>query len=200
MHIADLEKELALATEHVEKTLASRESITKRTAAFDRLAKAQRALAAAKGDEYAAPFDIGFVPEAAVSEPTFFETERVSLLAFSAVRQMPDWRREDADYGLVEIVHCFTSAFGTWDEELRRHPLSSKGLCGYGVYEIVNSGWKKVLCERGGLYFPGTPGPTQRHFVFTFHDSTFQCIASDLRGVTIPRPFENVLSEVKKRW
>jgi len=201
MDIKDLEKELALANERVKKGQAARESNAKRLDAFDRLAKAQRALAAAKGDEYAVPFDIGFVPEAAVSEPAFFQTERASLLTFSAMRQMPEWRREDAGYGLVEIIYCFASTFGApGDEDLERDPLYSKGLGAYGVYEIVNSSWKRALCEHGGLYFPGTPSPTQRHFVFTFHDSTFQCIASNLRGITIARPFENVLAEVKKRW
>ena len=193
MNIEKLEEELVKASKQLREVQAERGSTARQLDAFDRLAKAQRALAKAKGEEYAAPYDIGFVPEAAVSEPAFFQTERASLLTFSAVREKANWRREDAGYGLVEIVHCCTSSFGgPGDEDIEKDPA-------YGVFEIVNSRWKRLLSEHGGLYFPGTPGPGQRHFVFTFHDSTFQCIASDLRCMTLEPPFENVLAEVRKR-
>jgi len=200
MDIEKLQEELARASDDLRKVQAERGSTARQLDAFDRLANAQRALAKAKGEEYAAPYDIGFVPEAAVSEPRFFQTERASLLTFSAVREKANWRREDAGYGLVEIVHCCTSSFGgPGDEDIEKDPLYAKGLHAYGVFEIVNSRWKRLLSEHGGLYFPGTPGPGQRHFVFTFHDSTFQCIASDLRCMTLEPPFENVLAEVRKR-
>src|SRR5262245_3792088 len=197
MNIEKLEEELVKASKQLREVQAERGSTARQLDAFDRLAKAQRALAKAKGEEYAAPYDIGFVPEAAVSEPAFFQTEHASLLTFSAVREKANWRREDAGYGLVEIVHCFTSCFG--GPGIEKDPLYTKGLHAYGVFEIVSSRWKRGLSENGGLYFPGTPGPAQRHFVFTFHDSTFQCIASDLRCMTVELPFENVLVAVRKR-
>jgi len=199
MDIEKLEEELAKASEQLREEQAGRGSNAKHMDAFDRLAKAQRELAKAKGEEYAAPYDIGFVPEAAVSEPAFFQSERASVLTFNAVRETANWRRDDAGYGLVEIVHCFTSCFGgPGDEDIEKDPLYAKGLDAYGVFEIVNSRWKRGLLKDGDVYFPGTPGPAQRHFVFTFHDSTFQCIASDLRSRTVEPP-ENLLVEVRKR-
>lgn len=200
MTIEELEKQLAEATEYVKQVLARRWTMKELGAAFEREAEAQRVLAAVKGDEYARPFDIGFVPEAAVSEPAFFQTERSSILTFSAMQEQPDGTREDAGYGLVEIVHCRVSAFGEPnDESLKRHPLYSKGLRAYGVYEIANSAWIKaeIAHERSSL--PDVPDTKQSHFIFTFHDSTFQCIASELRAMLIPRPFENVMVEVKKK-
>jgi len=199
MRIEDLQEEVTSAEEALRKAHEARAPAEKRLAAFARLAEAQRALAAARGEEYAASLNLGFVPEAAVSEPVFFETERASLLSFSAVREAPASLRGDAGYGLVEIVGCVATSFSSWDEEWQRDPLHSKGLSGYGAFEIVNSGWIRALREHGISGSLGA-GPMHRHFLFRFHDSTFQCIASDLRGTTIPRPFENVLAEVRKRW
>jgi hypothetical protein len=81
MTIPQLEEQLAGAKKHMEVTLeASRhtDNLQELLTAFEAVASAQRALAAAKGVEYAIPHEIGFVPEAAVSEPVLLRSHSSS--------------------------------------------------------------------------------------------------------------------------
>ncbi|BCG02974.1 hypothetical protein PPGU19_075420 (plasmid) [Paraburkholderia sp. PGU19] len=58
------------------------------------------------------------------------------------------------------------------DEELSQHVLHAKGLCPYGAYEVVNS---TLVAE----WWPNiAPAIALRHFIFTFEDSSFECVAT----------------------
>src|SRR5690349_2715598 len=61
------------------------------------------------------------------------------------------------------------------DEELSQHVLYAKGLRCYGAYEVVNS-------SLVGEWWPNAPRVIAlRHFIFTFEDSSFECVANDCR-------------------
>jgi hypothetical protein len=200
MSIPELEKQLAQAQGKVKQLQGSRAELAEWHAAYESLASAQRALAAAKGEEYAAPHDIGFEPEAAVSEPVLLQTDDAAILTFSAVRVSPDRTREDAGYGIVEIDQCSQTKFGyPNDEALPGHPLYERGLCAYGVYEVRNSSWVRLMTKQNRVAFPNTPDSTQRHFIFTFHDNTFECVARGLRASLSARPYAEIFEEVRKR-
>lgn len=85
---------------------------------------------------------------------------------------------------LVEFIRHSVSVFGPPnDEAFAGHPLAKKGLHPYGVFEIRNSSWIRKL-ERMNAVHPRHSAELYsmlRHFVFTFHDSTFECIAHDFR-------------------
>ncbi len=54
----------------------------------------------------------------------------------------------------------------------------SKGLGFYGSYEVINSEWIEELRRNNKTTYPDRETFLGfRHFVFTFHDSTFECIA-----------------------
>jgi len=65
------------------------------------------------------------------------------------------------------------------DEGLHGHPLAERGLEPYGVFVVSPSSWLRALVRMNAVH------PRHRdehfdglcHFVFTFHDSTFECIA-----------------------
>jgi hypothetical protein len=59
------------------------------------------------------------------------------------------------------------------DAELDIHPLASQGLNGFSVHEVIHSSLAAELSSVGAC------GPAQRHFVITFNESTFECVASD---------------------
>ena len=66
------------------------------------------------------------------------------------------------------------------DEAFAGHRLASRGLHPYGAFEIFNSQWIRQL-ERMNSVHPYHDVQRfmegKRHFILTFHDSTFGCIA-----------------------
>ncbi len=198
-----LEKQLAEAKSHLRQVLEAgvkTDKLKESLAAYEAVASAQRALAAAKGEEYAVPLYIGFLPEAAVSEPVLLQNDYAAILTFSAMRPLPNGKREDAGYGIVEFDSCSLTKFGyPNDEALSGHPLYARGLAGYGVYEAHNSSWIKLVTQQNRAVFPNTPDSTQRHFIFTFHDSTFECVARGLYASLSAKPYAEIFEEVKNR-
>jgi hypothetical protein len=86
------------------------------------------------------------------------------------------------------------------DEAIRGHPLFARGLASYGVYEVGHSTWirrlERMNAARGSHdphVFAGL-----RHFVFTFHDSTFECIASAFTVVSHRSTLDAVVSEMQR--
>jgi hypothetical protein len=67
------------------------------------------------------------------------------------------------------------------DEAFAGHPLASRGLRPYGVFEVKNSSWIRQL-ERMNSVHPMHARIAERysryrHFIFAFHDTTFECVA-----------------------
>jgi hypothetical protein len=66
------------------------------------------------------------------------------------------------------------------DEAFAGHRLASKGLRPYCAFEVLDSQWIQQLEKMNSIhpmhdrkrYIEG-----KRHFILTFHDSTFECIA-----------------------
>ena len=199
MSIASFEKQLAEARANLERLRASRASLAETLSAFEAISQAQRKLAAARGEEHAIPYDIGFVPEAAASEPVLLQTDYTAFLTFSAMRIRPNQQREKAGYGVVRIDLCSLTKFGyPNDEALEGHPLYERGLSAYGVFEVKNSLWIKAITAQNRVAFPNTPDSKQRHFIFTFHDSTFECIARGIDTSVSEKTYQEVFEEIRR--
>jgi hypothetical protein len=202
MDINELIQHLELAREQLQDQLRSFGSHNMREVhkASQKVEEAERALAAARGEEYAQPYDIGFVPEAAVTLPIVLQTDYYTFLAFSAMYEKPDGMREEAGYGIVQFDGCSLTKFGyPNDEALMGHPLMSRGLGAYGVYEVRNSTWIKQVTEFNRITFPNTPPSTKKHFMFSFHDSTFECIARGLHAWVSTELYTKVVAELAQR-
>lgn len=65
------------------------------------------------------------------------------------------------------------------DIDLEIHPLAAQGLFGYSAHEVVTS---SLAAEIAAV---DLAGPALRHFVITFQDSTFECVASDYTVVGV---------------
>lgn len=124
---------------------------------------------------------VGFEPEADVPYPVLFKSERTTILLFRAVI-MKDGRRDTVGVGILEFEMCLLAKFGyPNDEAIPGHPLAKKGLGYYNIFEVENSSWIKDITRMNRIPFPNTKDDTvSSHFVVTFHDSTFECIAKDL--------------------
>ncbi len=86
------------------------------------------------------------------------------------------------------------------DEALSGHPLASKGLRSYSAFLVESSPWIKVLEKMNQVHPSHTARlfSDLRHFVFTFHDSVFECIAAGFK-VTIESGSLNTVFVVKQK-
>lgn len=150
-----------------------------------------------KPHDQVVPYDIGFQPECGDSGPILLQSDYDAFLTFNAVKMMSDGSRGTTGTGIIEIVGCSITKFGyPNDEALPGHPLYSRGLSYYGVFEVLGSSWIEQKTVQNRVRFPKTPDSTKRHFIFSFHDSTFECIADSLRASLSIESFEKIRANI----
>lgn len=80
------------------------------------------------------------------------------------------------------------------DGGIQGHPLYDMGLRAYGIYVVEHSGWiqnLKVMQINSGLYNAQDWEPL-KHYIFTFHSTTFECIAEGYRALMVRGPLRAV--------
>jgi len=115
--------------------------------------------------------------------PQIYAHEHGLLLAYLVQSKPPFWGPEAEAYAVVRFVRPQTHLFGSpSDETLNGHPLYAKGLGPYSRYRVLNSSWIKSLEQMNSLHPFHKPESYNQlsHYIFTFHDSTFECIARSL--------------------
>lgn len=162
-------------------------------AAKQHAADLRRQLAQLTGDEHAVWLDLGVYPEAAVSGGILVQTETKCYLLFNASGPAIDNRIPQA---IVEFDCPLKTQFGLPnDESLKGHHLSNFGLEAYDAFEVINSRWSAEELRKNQVAFPDYKFRT-RHFIFTFHDSSFECLANDLNVTVDTRPFEQIWQDL----
>jgi hypothetical protein len=160
-------------------------------AARTELLAAERALAAARGEEYAILLE-GLPPsDMGAPLPHLLADGRRVLLAYYVAEPDPIWdgtyitmidpaENGEALLAIVEFTGYLAVRMGLPnDEALEGHPLYTRGLEAYAMHLVVNSSWITEL-ERVNSVHPHHEGGWHawaRHYLFTFHDETFECIA-----------------------
>jgi hypothetical protein len=153
------------------------------------------------------------VPQSSVGapEPLVMSDERLTFLAY-IVEGEPELDGRvltDADLAifkervaLVEFHQCRSYMFGSPnDEAIHGHPLYALGLKPYSAFEVEKSSWIRQL-ERMNSVHPRHNSDrfkSLRHYVFTFHDSTFECIAEGHRISEHEKPIGELVLEMKRR-
>jgi hypothetical protein len=96
------------------------------------------------------------------------------------------YRTENGQIARIHFPLCDYFQFGAPnDEALHGHPLMKNGLEHYTVHEVLNSSLIHTLEVRNSVhpmhnrvrFLEG-----KRHLVFTFHDSTLECVIEDVEG------------------
>lgn len=89
---------------------------------------------------------------------------------------------------LVKFSSCYSHMFGPPnDEAFSGHPLSSLGLKPYGSFEVIDSSWLIALEQMNQVHPYHDPKSfynSKRHFILSFHDSTFECVAKSFTVTT----------------
>jgi len=174
---------------------------------------AEREVARIAGDEYAEELDFELPWDTGAPLPHVIANGRRTLLLFYLPNRDPDWdgtwvrvvdpaTPEPQPLGVMEFhrVHAVTLA-GPNDEAIDGHPLAGKGLRAYAAHRVVNSHWI-ADAERVNAVHPQHRGGWHErlnHYVFCFHDETFECLAEGFttqRYVGSPR---TVLSQLLDR-
>ena len=153
------------------------------------------------------------VPQSSVGAPLpiILSNEHKLYLAYYLQNTPPDWngktvRVEDSeteDYiALVEFEKYESFMFGSPnDEAFHGHPLANRGLEPYTVFEIENSSWLRNLEKMNSVHPYHKPEKFEKlkHFVFAFHDSTFECIAENFNISISKGSIKSVLEEMKEK-
>ena len=144
--------------------------------------------------------DLGCRPEGGVSGGVLVSSEYSTFLTFNAVKPSEDGSRvESAGHAVVEFSRCRLTKFGYPNDEAR-WGIARYQEISYGIYEVTNSEWIPEIVRLNRYSFPDTPDDTTtRHFLFAFHDSTFECLATDMRLELTTEPYEQIFARISAR-
>jgi hypothetical protein len=127
--------------------------------------------------------------------PALIATERTLILIFFLEDQDPEWDgttmrvvgidSPDERCAVVYFDRASVHSFGPPnDEAFAGHRLAHKGLEPYGAFEVLNSEWIEQLEEMNSVHHRHDRDRFLlglRHFIITFHDSVFECVARGYR-------------------
>ena len=174
---------------------------------------AEREVARAAGDEYAVELDFALPWSIGAPLPHVLANGLKAYLLFYLADHDPNWdgtwvrivdptADEEEPLGVVEFHHVHSVKLGgPNDEAIEGHPLHGKGLRTYAAHQVVNSRWIAEAERVNSVHTQHRGGWHDRfnHYVFCFHDETFECLAESFttaRYVGSPRA---VLSELVGR-
>ncbi|RYV00650.1 hypothetical protein SOPP22_17750 [Shewanella sp. OPT22] len=103
--------------------------------------------------------------------PMIFADENVVYLSYYDV--------ED-DVALIKFDHCFEFRMGMpGEDEISKSPYCGLGLLNFETHYVKNSPWLNELESKYKVISDFSRNDRKYiHYVFTFHDRTFECISS----------------------
>lgn len=149
--------------------------------------------------EHVVPIDIGVVPESAISGPVLLQSDQSAFLIFNAMKRDLDVDGYvDAGLAICEFLGCRITKFGYPNDEAWSAIPRTRGLS-YNVCEVADSEWDKEIAGLNRHRFPDSAMRRKRHFLILFHDSSFECLAEDIRCQTSDEPIEVILGRLAAR-
>lgn len=150
------------------------------------------------------------VPQSSVGAPlpVVLADEHTVLLAYLLEDRDPAWdgtsvrvvtASSDGPAALVRFQRTWVFQFGPPnDEAFHGHPLFARGLHPYAAFEVQDSSWLRALESMNSVHEYHSPDRFRqlRHFVFAFHDSTFECVADGFTVELRDGPLTKVVSEM----
>jgi hypothetical protein len=124
--------------------------------------------------------------------PVLIAGEHLLRLAYylEAERLTPEWQSiavrparpnwSDDLCAVVSFERAYAHMFGPPnDEAFSGYPLAVRGLEPYSVFEVEGSSWLRGLVQMNSVHPHHRAEQFRdfRHWVFSFHDTTFECIA-----------------------
>lgn len=216
--ISDLENALRVANSCVEqawKASAAKFEVNNAEwheyfAAYQEQLAAERTLAAAEGKEYAVPVEFPCQWDSGVPMPHLLRNDHRTFLAFYQREYDPQW---DGSYvtlrdpsspspcsiAVTEFIRCISAKLGSPNDEVHDgHPWDGRGMDAYTAQEVINSRWLSEIEAINRIHRCYDPAPWKKlhHYVFWFHDSTFECLAESFQVNLHSSNLRDVLAEV----
>jgi hypothetical protein len=154
--------------------------------------------------------ELNDVPQSSIGAPLpiVVADEHTLQLAYYLSVADPDWdgtyvRIVDTSTELPVVLVRFETAYAWFhgppnDEAFDGHPLASRGLYPYGAFRIEESSWVRRLERMNSVHEHHSPESFARlhHYVFAFHDSTFECVAGSFTTHDVNGPLKRVALEM----
>lgn len=200
--IEKIERQLQQAQERLRQALAAFSTpgggLKEWDTADQEVLRLERRLAAAKGEEYAERLAFPVKWDIGAPLPHLMRNDYRALLAFLVSEPDPNWDgtyitvkspadAEPEPLALVEFEGCISAKLGSPNDEVHSgHPLCGKGLECYTAQEVVNSRWLKEVQAINSVHHMYRPENWVglHHYVFWFHDTTFECLADSFKVET----------------
>lgn len=117
----------------------------------------------------------------------------------SSVRVV-DSTSSDEPIAIIVFNHCTAHYFGPPnDEAFSGHPLAEAGLEPYGSFEVIDSSWIRKLEQMNSVHPYHNKADFmlgKRHFILTFHDSIFECVAKGFNIHTGHGSIESIIPKM----
>ncbi len=214
-----LELQLASAQQRIERATAALVAKHKGgeweewEAAYQALLPLERAVAAVKGEEYADALDFPVRWCTGAPLPHLIVNDHKTFLIFLVNRPDPNWDgsyvtlKNPADQAteslaLVEFIHCASTKFGDPNDEVfSGHPLHGKGMDAYRAQVVRNSRWLTELERINSVHSQYKPERWRdlNHYIFWFHDNTFECAAESFKVELFNESFSDLLARACQR-
>lgn len=182
-------------------------------AALDTQLGLERELAAARGDEYAVPINFPVRWDTGAPQPHILASDADAYVIFHVRTVDPNW---DGTYttvvspsdpapgalGIVKFRGFESFRFGTPNDEVfNGHPLNGKGLDSYTAQEVINSRWIAEMQKINSVHSRYRPEnwARQHHYIFWFHDNTFECVASGFQLEVITDSLSHAVHEIVEK-
>jgi len=170
---------------------------------------ADRATARLAGGEYADSLELGIHWNPGAPKPLIFSSGGHAFALF--YRDLPRTGREEGPLargtfipavGAVEFLRVRSIKFGgPNDETLAGHPLFGKGLEFYAAHEVINSRWIEEEEKIDSVHPQHRGGwrDSLRHYIFTFHDETLECLAEEIRTEQLECSYPEAAARIADR-
>jgi len=113
----------------------------------------------------------------------------------------PDFKLDPEQYCIVTVRgHNFR--FGSPNDEVwHGHYLHDRGMEGYTAQVVVNSPWLAEVRAINSVHSRYDPASWEamKHFIFWFHDDTFECLAESLQFEVSTEELRDVIAGLKIR-
>ena len=151
----------------------------------------ERELAKERNEPCAVPRDFPVKWDVGAPLPFLLRNDYRTFLTFYVGEQKRDWNgttvtvvdpasSNDASLCLVTFNGCASAKLGHPNDEVHTgHPLYGRGLDSYTAQIVKNSPWLREVAKTNSAHAGDNPKRWQSlsHYVFWFHDSTFECLA-----------------------